>query len=57
MGLKKSIQRGKGELLLNATDLLNTMQIHKTIQGMDFRLESTDYYETQVLRVGYNRKF
>ncbi len=57
MGLKKSIQRGKGELVLNVTDLLNTMQIRKTIQGMDFRLESTDYYETQVLRAGYNRKF
>lgn len=57
IGLKKSIRQGKGELVLNATDLLNTMQIHKTIRGTDFRVESTDYYETQVLRVGYNRKF
>jgi hypothetical protein len=41
----------------NATDLLNTMCIRKTINGADFRLESTDYYETQVVWVGYNRKF
>lgn len=57
IGLKKSIQHGKGEWILNATDLLNTMQIRKTIRGTDFRLESTDYYETQVVRVGYHQKF
>ncbi|MCW5924500.1 MAG: TonB-dependent receptor [Saprospiraceae bacterium] len=57
LGLKKSIQQGKGELVLNATDLLNTMQIRKTIEGTNFRLESTDYLETQVVRVGYSRKF
>ena len=57
IGLKKSIQHGKGEWILNATDLLNTMQIRKTIRGTDFSLESTDYYETQVVRVGYHQKF
>ena len=55
LGVKKSIK--KGEIFLNATDLLNTMQIIKEIQGTTFRLQSTDYYETQVLRVGYNYKF
>lgn len=57
LGVKKIVQKGRGELVLNATDLLNTMQIRKSIQGTGFRLESTDYYETQVLRVGYNWKF
>lgn len=57
VGIKKIVQKGKGELVLNATDLLNTMQIRKSIQGAGFRLESTDYYETQVIRLGYNRKF
>ncbi len=56
-GAKKSIQKGKGELFVNATDLLNTMQIHRTIRGTNFTLKSTDYYETQVLRAGYNFKF
>lgn len=57
MGIKKSMQNGKREFYLNATDLLNTMQIKKTIQGAGFSYISTDYYETQVIRVGYNYKF
>lgn len=56
-GIKKSIQNGKGELFLNATDLLNTMVIKKQIQGNGFAYTSDDYYETQVLRLGYSYKF
>jgi outer membrane receptor protein involved in Fe transport len=56
-GIKKTIQKGKGELFLNATDLLNTMVIKKDIQGKDFKYTSRDYYETQVVRVGYSYKF
>jgi hypothetical protein len=44
--------KGKGELFFNATDLLNTMNIRKNIQGNGFNYVSTDYYETQVVRVG-----
>ena len=57
LGVKKSIQHGKGELFLNATDIFNTMQIKKEITGTTFKLMSTDYYETQVVRVGYTLKF
>lgn len=56
-GLKKIIQKGKGELFVNATDLLNTMIIKKEIQGNGFSYVSTDYLETQVVRLGYNYKF
>lgn len=56
-GLKKAIQKGKGEVFLNATDLLNTMVIYKEINGDGFKYVSRDYYETQVLRLGYNYKF
>ncbi len=56
-GLKKTIQKGKGEIFLNATDLLNTMQIKKEIRGSTFILNSTDFYETQVVRAGYSWKF
>ncbi|MCB0497537.1 MAG: TonB-dependent receptor [Cyclobacteriaceae bacterium] len=56
-GVKKIIQKGKGELLLNATDLLNTMVIEKEIKGNNFSYTSTDYYETQVIRLTYNYKF
>lgn len=57
LGVKKSIQKGKGEIFLNATDVLNTMRVNKVIQGAGFYYISTDYYETQVVRVGYNYKF
>ena len=57
IGLKKAIQKGKGELFFNATDLLNTMVIKKEITGQDFYYTSNDYYETQVIRLGYIYKF
>ncbi|MDB5260761.1 MAG: TonB-dependent receptor [Adhaeribacter sp.] len=57
MGVKKSLQNGKGELFLNAADLLNTMVIKREIQGAGFQYISTDYYETQVIRLGYSYKF
>jgi hypothetical protein len=57
LGIKKSLQKGKGELFLNATDILNTMIIKKEIQGQGFKYISTDYYETQVIRLGYSYKF
>ncbi len=57
LGFKKGIQRGKGELFINATDLLNTMVINREIYGKGFKYTSNDYYETQVIRVGYSYKF
>ncbi|WP_426064016.1 outer membrane beta-barrel protein [Flavobacterium sp. DSP2-3-1] len=57
LGIKKSVQNGKGEFFLNATDILNTLVIRKQIQGLNFNYNSTDYYETQVVRLGYNYKF
>jgi hypothetical protein len=56
-GIKKSIQQGKGEVFLNASDLLNTMVINKEINGNGFSYVSKDYYETQVIRLGYSYKF
>lgn len=56
-GLKKSVQKGKGEIFFNATDLLNTMVIKRKINGMGFNYTSDDYYETQVIRLGYSYKF
>lgn len=56
-GLKNSVQKGKGEIFFNATDLLNTMVIKKKIDGIGFNYTSDDYYETQVIRLGYSYKF
>jgi len=57
IGIKKALRGGKDELFLNATDLLNTMIIRRDVQGQGFSYTSTDYNETQVVRVGYSRKF
>ena len=56
-GVKKTIQNGRGELFVNATDLLNTMKVKNEIHGDGFEYISTDYYETQVVRMGYTYKF
>ncbi|HQU54883.1 MAG TPA: outer membrane beta-barrel protein, partial [Saprospiraceae bacterium] len=57
LGLKRGIQNGKGALFINATDLLNTMLISKEIEGNTFSIISSDYYETQTIRAGYQYKF
>ena len=57
LGIKKSIQKNKGEVFFNATDLLNTMIVRKEITGQDFSYTSKNYYETQVIRLGYTYKF
>lgn len=56
-GAKKQVQRGRGELFLNATDLLNTLKPERQIRGNGFSVISTDYLETQVVRLGYSYKF
>jgi outer membrane receptor protein involved in Fe transport len=56
-GMKKFIQNGKGELFFNATDLLNTMIVKTKVIGSNFNYTSANYYETQVVRLGYNYKF
>jgi outer membrane receptor protein involved in Fe transport len=56
-GVKKSIQNGKGELFFNATDIFNTLRIRQEINGATFVIASTNYYETQVFRLGYTYKF
>lgn len=57
LGIKKSVQGGKGEIFINATDVANTLRTKKKTNGDGFRLVSVDYYETQVIRLGYNYKF
>lgn len=56
-GIKKQVQKGKGEFFINATDVFNTLLTRKKIQGSTFNYTSNDYKETQVIRIGYNYKF
>lgn len=57
LGIKKGIQKGKGEVFLNATDVANTLRLKKEVRGGGFTYTSTDFYETQVFRLGYTYKF
>jgi outer membrane receptor protein involved in Fe transport len=57
IGLKKSIQKGKGEFFVNASDILNTLVAKREIRGNEFNYISRDYNETQVIRMGYSYKF
>lgn len=50
-------QLPKGEVFINATDLLGTLVIRKQVTGDGFHYTTRDYYETQVVRVGYGYKF
>ncbi|MFA6360211.1 MAG: TonB-dependent receptor [Dysgonamonadaceae bacterium] len=56
-GLSKKIQNGKGELFINVSDILNTLVMRHEIEGTTFSLISDDYYETQVVRIGYQYRF
>lgn len=56
-GITKTIQNGKGEIFINASDILNTLVMRYEIEGTSFNLRSDDYYETQVVRVGYQFRF
>ncbi|WP_078832387.1 outer membrane beta-barrel family protein [Sediminibacterium ginsengisoli] len=57
LGIRKYTRNKQGELFLNATDIFNTLRIRKSITGNGFVMNSTDYYETQVFRIGYSYKF
>lgn len=56
LGVKKGIQKGKGEVFLNATDVANTLRLKKEFRGNGYVFVSSDYYETQVFRIGYTYK-
>lgn len=57
LGIRKTVQKGKGEIFLNAADIFNTLVLQKEIKSTNFDYKSKDYYETQVVRFGYSYKF
>jgi outer membrane receptor protein involved in Fe transport len=57
LGISKSLWAGKGEAFLNATDLFNTMMKKYELEGSGFSINSTDYFETQVIRIGILYRF
>jgi outer membrane receptor protein involved in Fe transport len=51
------IQGGDGEVFVNASDLFNSLVMEQEIDGIGFKIRSKDYYETQVIRLGYQYRF
>jgi hypothetical protein len=49
--------KGKGEVFLKATDLLNTLVIFTEIQVSNFTTTNDNYNDMQVVRVGYGYQF
>ena len=56
-GFKKSIWDKRGELTFSATDLFNRFSLRQRLTGNGFTAVYENYYETQIVRVGFNYKF
>ncbi|HCW65314.1 MAG TPA: TonB-dependent receptor, partial [Leeuwenhoekiella sp.] len=56
-GFKKSILEKRGELTLSATDIFNRFGLRQRLTGEGFTAVYENYYETQVVRIGFNYKF
>ena len=57
LGLVWKLPPLKSELTLVATDVFNTMRIHRDVRGDGFRLVSTDYLETRAVRLSWSWSF
>lgn len=56
-GIKRSVQDGKGEIFINASDVFNTFQLKTVQSGEGFSVTSNNLFETQVFRLGYQYRF
>ncbi|MBL7950092.1 MAG: TonB-dependent receptor [Flavobacteriales bacterium] len=50
-GVNWKVAKTRSELTVNATDLLNTMRMGRTVTGDGFHSVSTDYLETRAVRL------
>lgn len=57
LGIRGKIWNGKGELFANMTDILNTYRLEIEVLSPNLWFRSTDFFETQVFRIGVNRQF
>lgn len=56
-GISREVQKGKGEIFVNASDIFNTQKVRYELDGTGFSLISDDYFESQVVRFGYSYRF
>ncbi|WP_251795470.1 outer membrane beta-barrel protein [Arenibacter sp. N53] len=56
-GLKKIVWDGHGEFTLSASDILNTFGLRQEVKSDGFTALYENYFETQIVRVGFKYKF
>lgn len=56
VGFQRSIMNSKGEITISFTDLFNKFRIRQEIQEEGFTALYQNYFETQVVRVGFKYK-
>jgi outer membrane receptor protein involved in Fe transport len=56
-GIKKKIIRDKGEVTLSFSDIFNDFGIKQEIKGAGFTAVYENYYETQIISLGFKYKF
>lgn len=57
LGFKKSFWDKKGEITFSASDIFNQFGLRQRIFGKNFIAEYQNFYETQILRLGFRYKF
>jgi hypothetical protein len=57
LGIRKKVFEGNGEISLSFSDILNRFGIRQEIEGDGFSVLYENYYETQIIRLGYKQKF
>ncbi len=57
LGIRKKVLQGKGDITLNFSDIFNHFGIRQEIYGDGVNILYENYFETQVLRIGFRYKF
>jgi hypothetical protein len=57
LGIKQKVLRGSGEITCSFSDIFNHFGIRQEIKGNGFTALYENYYETQILTVGFKYKF
>jgi hypothetical protein len=57
LGISKEVLNSKGEITFSFTDIFNRFGIKQEFAGENFTGKYENYYETQILRVGFKYKY
>jgi outer membrane receptor protein involved in Fe transport len=57
LGIKKAILEGNGDITLSFSDMFNDFGIRQEFDGDGFTALYENYYETQVVRIGFKYRF